>query len=152
MFLFNVLTFFKIGDIIQGGTFFKGGHYLRKYGSLLNAFMFKKNLESHGCLKVRKRNLKGSLCLLSIHSLVKMHFPSKQIGRQNICFAISTCSLQWVRMEAKKIEMIYELFANKTEFKIVLFSSPQTINTYVVKLLSLDRNSTHFVCTKQNAV
>ena len=33
MFLFYVLTFFKKGDIIQGGTLIKGGHYLRKYGS-----------------------------------------------------------------------------------------------------------------------
>ena len=32
MFHFYVLTFFKKGDIIQGGTLFKGGHYLRKYG------------------------------------------------------------------------------------------------------------------------
>ena len=32
MFLFYVLTFFKKVDIIQGGTLFKGGHYLRKYG------------------------------------------------------------------------------------------------------------------------
>ena len=32
MFLFYVLTFSKKGDIIQGGTLFKGGHYLRKYG------------------------------------------------------------------------------------------------------------------------
>ena len=28
----RVLTFFKKGDIIQGETLFKGGHYLRKYG------------------------------------------------------------------------------------------------------------------------
>ena len=34
MFLFYVLSFFKKGDTIQGGTLFKGGHYLRKYGSL----------------------------------------------------------------------------------------------------------------------
>ena len=27
-----LLNFFKKGDIIQGGTTFKGGHYLRKYG------------------------------------------------------------------------------------------------------------------------
>ena len=27
-----VLGFFKKGDTIQGGTLFKGGHYLRKYG------------------------------------------------------------------------------------------------------------------------
>ena len=27
-----VLSFFKKGDTIQGGTLFKGGHYLRKYG------------------------------------------------------------------------------------------------------------------------
>ena len=26
-----VLSFFKKGDTIQGGTLFKGGHYLRKY-------------------------------------------------------------------------------------------------------------------------
>ena len=32
MFLFYVLIFFKKGDTIQGGTLFKGGHYLRKYG------------------------------------------------------------------------------------------------------------------------
>ena len=32
MFLFYVLSFFKKGDTIQGGTLFKGGHYLRNYG------------------------------------------------------------------------------------------------------------------------
>ena len=32
MFLFYVLSFFKSGDTIQGGTLYKGGHYLRKYG------------------------------------------------------------------------------------------------------------------------
>ena len=36
MFLFYVLSFFKKGDTIQGGTLFKGGHYLRKYGRLIN--------------------------------------------------------------------------------------------------------------------
>ena len=36
MFLFYVLTFFKKGDTIQGGTLFKRGHYLRKYGMLTN--------------------------------------------------------------------------------------------------------------------
>ena len=30
MFLFYVLSIFKNGDTIQGGTLFKGGHYLRK--------------------------------------------------------------------------------------------------------------------------
>ena len=35
MFLFYVLSFFKRGDTIQGGTLFKGGHYLRKYGNLI---------------------------------------------------------------------------------------------------------------------
>ena len=29
MFLFYVLSFFKKGDTIQGGTLFKGRHYLR---------------------------------------------------------------------------------------------------------------------------
>ena len=33
MFHFYVLNFFKKGDTIQGGTLFKGGHYLRKYGT-----------------------------------------------------------------------------------------------------------------------
>ena len=33
MLLFYVLSFFKKGDTIQGGTLFKGGHYLRKYGT-----------------------------------------------------------------------------------------------------------------------
>ena len=32
MFLFYVLSLFKKGDTIQGGSLFKGGHYLRKYG------------------------------------------------------------------------------------------------------------------------
>ena len=40
MFLFYVLTFFKKGDIIQGGTLFMGGHYLRKYG---NSFFQKRH-------------------------------------------------------------------------------------------------------------
>ena len=31
MFLFYVLSVFKKGDTIQGGTLFKGGHNLRKY-------------------------------------------------------------------------------------------------------------------------
>ena len=35
MFLFYVLSFFKKGDTIQGGTLFKGGHYLRKYGNFV---------------------------------------------------------------------------------------------------------------------
>ena len=29
-----LLSFFKKGDIIQGGTLFKRGHYLRKYGKI----------------------------------------------------------------------------------------------------------------------
>ena len=33
MFLFCVLSSFKKGETIQGGTLFKGGHYLRKYGN-----------------------------------------------------------------------------------------------------------------------
>ena len=32
-FCMYVLSFFKKGDTIQGGTLFKGGHYLRKYGT-----------------------------------------------------------------------------------------------------------------------
>ena len=35
MFLFYVLSFFKKGDTIEGGTLFKGGYYLRKYGKYL---------------------------------------------------------------------------------------------------------------------
>ena len=33
MFLFYVLNFFRKGDTIQGGTLFKRGYYLRKYGN-----------------------------------------------------------------------------------------------------------------------
>ena len=40
MFLFYVLSFFKKGDTIQGGIFFKGGHYLRKYGICNNCHVF----------------------------------------------------------------------------------------------------------------
>ena len=32
MFLFHVLSFFKKGDTIHGGTSIKEGHYLGKYG------------------------------------------------------------------------------------------------------------------------
>ena len=39
MFLFYVLSFFKNGDTIQGGTLFKGGHYLRKYGICNKIFL-----------------------------------------------------------------------------------------------------------------
>ena len=35
MFLFYLLSFFKVGDTIQEGPLFKGGHYLRKYGTYL---------------------------------------------------------------------------------------------------------------------
>ena len=43
MFFFYVLSFFKKGDTIQGGTLFKGGYYLRKYGihiTMEMAFLF----------------------------------------------------------------------------------------------------------------
>ena len=49
IFLFYVLSFFKKGDTIQGGTFFKGGHYLRKYG----IYMEKKGrYEIHVVIKI----------------------------------------------------------------------------------------------------
>ena len=50
MFLFYVLSFFKKGDTIQGGTLVKGGHYLRKYGK---SYFFKKttNLGNWRCSK-----------------------------------------------------------------------------------------------------
>ena len=51
MFLFHVLSFFKKGDTIQGGTLFKGGHYLRTY-CILNQLIPKKP----------QMHLKGSLC------------------------------------------------------------------------------------------
>ena len=42
MFLFYVVSFFKKGDAIQGGTLSKGGHYLRKYGIyvLLTSYVY----------------------------------------------------------------------------------------------------------------
>ena len=40
MFLFYVLSFFKKGDTIQGGTFFKGGNYIRKYGAYFKTFNY----------------------------------------------------------------------------------------------------------------
>ena len=40
MFLFYVLSFFKKGDTIQGGTLFKGVHYLRKYGNRWSGQLF----------------------------------------------------------------------------------------------------------------
>ena len=44
MLLFYVLSFFKKGDIIQGGTLFKGGYYLRKYGTYVKRNAFLKNV------------------------------------------------------------------------------------------------------------
>ena len=35
-----VLNFFKKGETIQGGTLFKGRHYLRKYGKTQNESFF----------------------------------------------------------------------------------------------------------------
>ena len=35
-----ILSFFKKGDTIQGGTLFKGEHYLRKYGICLDLSSF----------------------------------------------------------------------------------------------------------------
>ena len=43
MFLFYVLSLFKKGDTIQGGTLSKGGHYLRKYGTLAISFGYFRN-------------------------------------------------------------------------------------------------------------
>ena len=37
----NNVPFFKKGDTIQGGTLFKGGHYLRKYGTSKNGSYIK---------------------------------------------------------------------------------------------------------------
>ena len=39
-----VHTFLKKGDTIQGGTSFKGGHYLRKYGiySVISLYLSQK--------------------------------------------------------------------------------------------------------------
>ena len=52
MFLFYVLIFFKKGDTLQGGTLFKGGHYLRKYsifveivGVLMNQLRISKDFK-----------------------------------------------------------------------------------------------------------
>ena len=49
MFLFYVLSFFKKGDSIQGGTLFKEGDYLRKYGTLhflYNFILFSGSIET----------------------------------------------------------------------------------------------------------
>ena len=44
MFLFYVLSFFKKGDTIQGGgSLFKGGHYLRKYGMCTKRTIYTRN-------------------------------------------------------------------------------------------------------------
>ena len=47
MFFFYVLRFFKKGDTIQGGTLFKGGHYLRKYG--INGKKYHEAASKSGC-------------------------------------------------------------------------------------------------------
>ena len=49
MFLFHVLSFFKKGDTIQGGTLFKGGHYLRKYG-MYKEIMLMRRLDTFLCI------------------------------------------------------------------------------------------------------
>ena len=54
-----LLSFFKKGDTIQGGTLFKGGHYLRKYGSSLNRTK----------LKVKNFQMPRSI----VHSGIKAH-------------------------------------------------------------------------------
>ena len=39
MFIFYVLSFFKKGNTNQGGTLYKVGHNLRKYGKLFSALL-----------------------------------------------------------------------------------------------------------------
>ena len=50
MSLFYVLSFFKKGDTIQGGTLFKGGHYLRKYGAQAHDEIYILKVQASVCL------------------------------------------------------------------------------------------------------
>ena len=52
MFLFYVLSFFRKKETIQGGTLFKGGHYLRKYNILMRKIQKMKTSNSLDTWKV----------------------------------------------------------------------------------------------------
>ena len=77
MFLFYVLSFFKSGDTIQGGTLYKGGHYLRKYGMyLILIFQDEEDLQPSASLASKTDTVfvsvnyrRGVLGFLSLQSL-----------------------------------------------------------------------------------
>ena len=75
MFLFYVL--FKKGDTIQGGKFFKGGHYLRKYGRFSSLASHKMiNKQKHLPTFVQKLVLR---IILKV-SLRNQHFYFESMG------------------------------------------------------------------------
>ena len=109
MFLFYVLRFFKKGglysrgDIIQGRTLYKGGHYLRKYGMYMYLLeetnLTKDESLLYGCLpRSSQCNIldesKGAHETLEFrpkfqrmihHYQGEIEFYSKKVGYQNTC-------------------------------------------------------------------
>jgi hypothetical protein len=75
MFLFYVLSFFKNGDTIEGGTLFKGGYYLRKYGTHAS---ISRNI-------VLIKYFCGSICTANIYTAQRRVFHCVQIPMDFLC-------------------------------------------------------------------
>ena len=54
-----ILSFFIKGDTIQGGSLFKGGHYLRKYGAYI--LLYPKSRASNYQIKTKTSLTKFNL-------------------------------------------------------------------------------------------
>ena len=59
----------KKGDIIQGRTLYKGGHYLRKYGTFSELIS---NVRKVG--KIDSRKMQGQSAFSSMNSVVEYQF------------------------------------------------------------------------------
>ena len=69
MFLFYVLSFFKKWDTIQGGTLFKGGHYLRKYGKYMNQILPDFDLFESTKVDILHKYYVSTICHVTHHDL-----------------------------------------------------------------------------------
>ena len=117
MFLFYVLSFFKNGDTIQGGTLFKGEHYLRKYG-------------------ISKSPFENSNSSIKIESKCGHHQKSE------IYFQILTFQLLSLNLSTNTINLICKSILRK-QYQLQRNSSKVTFSTEFGEPLGLSTNKQH---------
>ena len=108
MFLFYVLSFFKKGDTIQGGTLIKGGHFLRKYGiCFINVLCIEEYisfLNRNSCLAAQ--------CLMSSNDFLCLftffYYSVQPLFKANYCF----CRIR----NAKKMYLCNQIFTYKKPY------------------------------------